>query len=193
MYRFSFLVVLGLLVSLLTACPAEVTPLPCTGASCPTPTVCDANPGLAKQSASGGLTVSSSFKACYKRGASDAVSFKLTVDEAIIPSDRVIFVVDIVTEDSQKNTDSVVDQFFNSQSDISVTPNIFVSGASKAELVAGLDATINFKFKSTSPVGEPYYFVISLFRFGGNTKDCNDLIGGCGKGRIIYKFKTADQ
>lgn len=161
---------------------------PCTGDGCPQPVVCEANPAIVKPSAPKEFTVNSSFKACYKRGASDAVTFNLKVAESKIPTATVIFVVDIVVEDSNKDTTSVLAQFFNSQNDVSVSPNnIFLKGATKADLVAGLNATINFQFKSDSPVGDPYYFVISLFRGDGSTSNGNDLIG-----RIIYKFRTAE-
>jgi hypothetical protein len=186
MARSFFFASLLTLTLLLTACPADSGPTPCTGASCPAPSACATDPGLAKQTAAKGFTVSSSFKACYKSGAADKVSFDLKVDEAKIPTDRVIVVVDIVTEDSNKNTTSVARQFFGSASDISVSPDLFNNGTSKTELVAGINATIDFKFKSGSPVGDPYYLVISLFKGGGDTNNPKDLLG-----RIIYKFKTA--
>ncbi len=185
MSRF-FLFISLFLATILSACTEA--PQPCTGAACPQPVVCEANPALVKPSAPTEFTLNSTFKSCYKRGASDTVTFDLKVAESKISTDRVLFVVDIVVENPNKSTTSVSNQFFASQGDISVTPNIFVNGASKAELVAGLKATINFKFKSSSPVGDPYYFVVSLFKGGGNTDNPADVIG-----RIIYKFKTADQ
>jgi hypothetical protein len=186
MYRFSFLFAPVLLITLLTACTQGVSP--CTGSSCPTPTTCEANPGDVQPSTPTGFTVTSTFKSCYARGASGNVVFNLKVAESKIPTDRVIVVVDVVTQTSNGSTTSVASQFFGSASDISVQPDIFRNGASKAELVAGLNATINFKFKSSSPVGDPYYFVISLFKGGGSTSNPKDVIG-----RIIYKFKTADE
>jgi hypothetical protein len=185
-----------LLLILLAACTEP--PQPCSGASCPQPVVCETNPAIVRPSVTAGFTVTSTFKACYKRGATDSVDFSLQIDPTkmtpatatkLNETDQIQFVVDIVTEDSNKNTKSVVAEFFSSQSDVSVSPkNIFQTGASKDEVITGISAKINFKFKSSSPVGDPYYFVISLFKSPGNTSSGADLIG-----RIIYKFKTAEQ
>jgi hypothetical protein len=190
MTRFFFPLSLSLTL-LFTACTEP--PKPCVGDECPKPVVCEANPAVVEPSVTAGLTVTSTFKSCYKRGATDSVDFNLQVDPAKIkiPFEQAQFVVDIVTEDSNKKTDSVSDEFFSSKNDFSVSPeNIFQPGTSKskAELVAGLSAKINFKFKSSAPVGDPFYFVVSLFKFPGDTSKGTDLIG-----RIIYKFKTADQ
>ncbi len=177
------LLLASLFLILFTACTEP--PQPCTGENCPKPTTCDATSGLAQPRPSkAGITVTSTFKACYARGASDQVSFNLTVQETLIPSDRVQFTVDIV--DAQEK--SVLANFFSGRGDVSVSPDVFTNGASKTQLVAGLSSTISFKFKSNAPVGEPFYFVISMFRAEGSTSNPSDLIG-----RIIFTFKMAEQ
>jgi hypothetical protein len=178
---------LGLLMMLFVPACTE-PPKPCTGDSCPKPVVCEANPGIAKQtSGKKGLTATTTFTSCYRQGASATAAFTLkATDESIIPTDRVDFRVDIVVLDSQRNANSVLSDFFSSEGDISISPDIFRNGASKAELIAGINSTINFKFKSNSPVGGgPYYLVISLAKAGSDPFDGTAVIG-----RIAYQFTT---
>jgi hypothetical protein len=180
MTRFFVLLSLTLLFA---ACTEP--PKPCVGDECPKPITCDTTPGLAKSRATpSGITHSSTFQACYARSASKKVSFQLQLKESIIPSERVQFVVDIV----DANEKTVLSQFFSGRGDVSVSPDVFTNGASKAELVTGIDSTITFKFKSNAPVGEPFYFVISMFKSPGSTSARSDLIG-----RIIFTFKMAEQ
>jgi hypothetical protein len=140
------------------------------------------DPGLAQQVAPGSFTASSSFKACYRPGASETVSFNLKYNGQLA-TESVKFVVDIV--DRNNNNRSVLSSFFGSASDISITPNIFNNNVSAAELEAGIQAQINFRFKNTAPVGDAYSLVVSAFRADGSTRNPADLIG-----RIGYRFRV---
>jgi hypothetical protein len=133
------------------------------------------------------FTGSSSMKSCYTRGTSTTASFTLLpTAKANLAAPRAIIVFDVVSRD-QAGYPSVLTTVLDTNS-ISGTPDIFSNPLDITQLKAGLKATVSFKVKPTSILGN-FSLVISAFRLQDGqrpddvTKDLGALIG-----RAVYWF-----
>ncbi len=179
MVRFFFLVSLLAVTLLLTACPADTGPTPCTGTDCPQPckTVADAT-FRANEFTIG--TSTAPFQDCYARGTTHTVSIDLTPNsKANLNNQQAIIVVDVR---DLKNGPSLLGKMFNSSS-FKVSPDIFSKPLPMSQLQGGIKADVTFTLLNSAPTGD-LVFVISAFR-GTKATNPDDLIG-----RIFYYFKV---
>jgi hypothetical protein len=87
---------------------------------------------------------------------------------------------DMVRVNADRSVTSVAGNLLDGRP--SANPNIFEGSVSKDQLLAGLEAAVAFRFKTSAPVGK-YVMVISLFRDSDAYKPAN-LVG-----RVFYDFE----
>jgi hypothetical protein len=144
-----------------------------------TPTSCTDIPANVRRTAKF-LTSQTTFKSCYKPSDSDTVYVGIKLEDDRVTFVKPLFVFDIVVLNSDGSTRSVASSLLDGYP--SSNPDIFQADLTEEDLLAGLEASVAFKFKSSAPEGQ-YIMAISLFK-DRDAFDRANLVG-----RIFYDFE----
>jgi hypothetical protein len=119
-------------------------------------------------------------KSCYAPGSSNTSVMGVKLLNSSVVFAKPLFVFDIVRVNPDKSTTSVAADLLDGRP--SANPNIFESDLTKEQLLAGLRASIAFKFKGSAPKGN-YIMVLSLFK-DADAYNAANLVG-----RIFYDIE----
>jgi hypothetical protein len=159
--------------------PTPETPDPTTPTPEETPTE-TCGPAPVSTTSAAVITSQTTFKACYAPGAADEVFVSLKLEDSAIAFIKPTIVFDIVRLNSDNSTTSMAVKLLDGQP--SANPDFLKKDVTKEELLAGLEASVALKFKSSAPKGK-YDMVISLFK-DSDAYDGNNLVG-----RVFYNFE----
>ncbi len=144
----------------------------------PTPQGCKNSPATVRSSAT--LCSSTTLKNSYAQGSSDTVVMSVKLLDATVTFIEPTIVFDIVRVNADRSTTSVAADLLDGRP--SANPNIFERAMKREELLAGLKASVAFKFKSSAPAGK-YVMVLSLFK-DADAFNVANLVG-----RIFYDLE----
>lgn len=126
------------------------------------------------------LSSQTTFKKCYEPGAADTVFLSFKLEDSTVTFVKPLMVFDIVAVNPDGSTKSMAYTLLDGRP--GANPNFLEDDLTKEQLLAGLETSVAFKFKSTAPEGN-YAMVISLFK-NTNAYDGRNLVG-----RLHYDFQ----